>query len=641
MKKTFIILILFSCVNKGQVDSSSSFIDVINFIIENHSSDNNEQQLFDMLEDLYENPIDINNCKIEELKNLPFADDDFANKLFDNKPYKNIVEIISKTNITMQEFITIKYFIRIKSSEYVLENPQTNFTVSVRNRIQNQLSNPNGFDDKYLGTKPKLYSRLKFRYNDYSVTALSEKDSGEKQYTDFTSFSVERKNLSLFDQIIVGDYLVKFGQGLAIWSPYSFSKGIEAVNTVNRKSSPLKQYTSSDENKFMRGISAKLSFQNFSLSGFYSQKNIDASLDEISNEIISLRYDGFHRTESELEKQDVVEEKIIGVTANYTLLEKHSIGVLYYNSKFSNSFKFVNNNELHGKNFNFYSLSYSTNFNRMFIAGEASSNSESIASIINVTLKLTNNFWLVSSYRNYPKEYFNLYSSGFGEQSGNTQNETGFYTGLKWRFEFGILNLYFDQFKFPSSTFGNLFPRNGNETLLNIALKPIRNMQLNIKYKNEIKSYDVSENQKQNYRLELVYTTSNKLRMKSRLEFADLEFSNNQKAESGFLAYHDIRYKYSDIFAINTRFVIFDTDSYESRLYEYESDLAGVMSNSGLFGKGYKWYLLLNYTFFDFLHLSVKYSELYKPFEKSLSSGNSEINSNKDNRLSLQIDIKL
>jgi len=39
--------------------------------------------------------------------------------------------------------------------------------------------------------------------------------------------------------------------------------------------------------------------------------------------------------------------------------------------------------------------------------------------------------------------------------------------------------------------------------------------------------------------------------------------------------------------------------------------------------------------------ISAKYSETYKPKEKSLSSGNNTINGNLDNRLSLQLDLNI
>lgn len=48
---------------------------------------------------------------------------------------------------------------------------------------------------------------------------------------------------------------------------------------------------------------------------------------------------------------------------------------------------------------------------------------------------------------------------------------------------------------------------------------------------------------------------------------------------------------------------------------------------------------MIEYDLFDFARISAKYSELYKPDEVLLSSGNSQINNNLDNRLTFQLDI--
>jgi hypothetical protein len=63
------------------------------------------------------------------------------------------------------------------------------------------------------------------------------------------------------------------------------------------------------------------------------------------------------------------------------------------------------------------------------------------------------------------------------------------------------------------------------------------------------------------------------------------------------------------------------------------------MTNTPLFGKGMKWYLMIKYRFLELFILSVKYSELFKPEENFLGSGYSEISGSLDNKLSLQLDL--
>jgi hypothetical protein len=84
----------------------------------------------------------------------------------------------------------------------------------------------------------------------------------------------------------------------------------------------------------------------------------------------------------------------------------------------------------------------------------------------------------------------------------------------------------------------------------------------------------------------------------------------------------------------------FQTKSYDSRIYQFENDVLGVFSTSALYGRGIRWYVLVNYKIFDFLNLSLKYAELYRDDVKKLGSGYDEIPTNLSNSLTFQLDIK-
>ena len=109
--------------------------------------------------------------------------------------------------------------------------------------------------------------------------------------------------------------------------------------------------------------------------------------------------------------------------------------------------------------------------------------------------------------------------------------------------------------------------------------------------------------------------------------------------EQGLMAFQDIRFSPSQNLSIDGRIILFQTDSFNSAIYEYENDLMGILSNVALYGKGMRWYLLVKYKLVNFLSLSAKYSETYKPLEKNLGSGFSEINNNVDNKISFQAEI--
>ncbi len=63
------------------------------------------------------------------------------------------------------------------------------------------------------------------------------------------------------------------------------------------------------------------------------------------------------------------------------------------------------------------------------------------------------------------------------------------------------------------------------------------------------------------------------------------------------------------------------------------------MYNPALFGEGIRWYAMIKYRPMKYLILSAKYSETYKPDERTLGSGLMQINNNLDNRISIQLDV--
>ena len=263
-------------------------------------------------------------------------------------------------------------------------------------------------------------------------------------------------------------------------------------------------------------------------------------------------------------------------------------------------------------------------------------------------ISASRDFIFATSIRSYPRNFNNLYGFGFSERSGRINNEIGIYSGIKWRLPFGIINLYFDNFKFPYKTSENSLSSEGNELLFNFVSKPLSRFETRLRYKYENKEVseiiDLNENivrrLKQTIRTEFIYNVSNNIRLKTRFEYNNYFIKVAGLKENGFLMFEDVRFVPHPNLNVNGRIIFFQTDSFNSAIYEYENDLIGVMPNLAMYGKGIRMYLILRYKLLDNLALSAKYSETFKPNETSLSSGDNEILGNVDNRFSFQIDLR-
>lgn len=175
-----------------------------------------------------------------------------------------------------------------------------------------------------------------------------------------------------------------------------------------------------------------------------------------------------------------------------------------------------------------------------------------------------------------------------------------------------------------------------------------------LKYKNENKeelrtikdefNRDVKkvDNRNQlNSRIEFIYDFSDKMRLKSRYEYVNVNYKNFGGSNKGYLFFTDLKFIAFKNLSVDTRFVMFNTDSYDSRVYEYENDISGLFSNVALYGKGTRWYLLIKYKPLNYIEISGKYAETYFDGVKEIGSGNDRIQGNINNRLNLSLELTL
>ncbi len=635
-----------------QIDTSSADV-VIENLLDDVTVEKEDSEVFELFENLIDDPIKINSASVQDILRIPFLNYTEAQTIINYRKKVKIInsadQLLEISNISTEQIQRILPFISFENnstSVFKSFSEQLSFIkLNFRSRVIQDLQIRNGFsNNSFLGSPQKLYNRLKLIYpGKMNIGVLFEKDAGETSVSDFSSFNFSVKNLSFINNLTIGDYLIEFGQGLAIWSPYGFSKGSDAVGTSSRNARGIIPYTSSEENNFMRGAAVNFSILNISLSAFFSSHKIDASIDTATDKINSIIIDGYHRTENEIRKKDALGENIFGMKLSRLFDDNLHIGFLYYKSSYDHFFS--NPSLSNRKTFQYFSTSYSSVISKLCIIGETAFYDNAVSTINIADFSVDKNITLVFSYRNFSASFISMKGNAFGEK-GIAQGESGFYTGLRFRTALGTFNLYYDQFKFPPSASANEFTKGGRDFLIFFNHKILKDTEIRIRYKNERKETEAVVNNEnglinklsQNIRLEAVYKISSKLKFKTRFEFVNIFFEKNMSKEKGYLVFQDASFQPNENLTFLGRIIFFQTDSYESRVYEFENDIPGVMTNPSLFGEGNKWYLIVKYkTQFGF-SLSLKYSELYKPFVKSIGSGNSEIQGGLDNKLSFQFD---
>ncbi|HCA42359.1 MAG TPA: hypothetical protein DEP28_03820 [Bacteroidetes bacterium] len=649
-------------------------------ILDNIQDENEDSPLLEFLQSLYRNPYDLNSVSVSELENIPFINPLIARRIIEyrdeNVLFKSKRELLKIDGITDLIYEKIKPFlvVRTETKEKILSEKGLtgkeksfkgmfkDFDLQYRGRFIQDLQTKQGFIDsgKYSGSKSKIYNRFNFKYYDKSFDLSAgltlEKDPGENNLTDFVSGFVEIQKYKFINKFIAGDYILNFGQGLGMWSSLSFSKNYD-VSNIKKRDRGLQAYKSVNEVQFFRGAASELIYDKFTFILFYSDNFLDASIDTLLNEVSAFYYDGYHRTISEISRKNSLKEKIGGVRLVYNSSGLR-LGASGWASEFSKNIK-PDDRELFnfsGRKGNMLSFDYDYVFKNLNLFGEvARSQSGSVAYISSLQIDLAKYAEAVFSYRNYPEDFSPVHSFGFGEKNGSTQNEIGFYAGLTLKPLNNVLvNAYFDQFKFPYRSFFEQTPVTGNDFLLYSEWKAVKNLKVILKYKNENKeelrtikdefNRDVKkvDNRNQlNSRIEFIYDFSDKMRLKSRYEYVNVNYKNFGGSNKGYLFFTDLKFIAFKNLSVDTRFVMFNTDSYDSRVYEYENDISGLFSNVALYGKGTRWYLLIKYKPLNYIEISGKYAETYFDGVKEIGSGNDRIQGNINNRLNLSLELTL
>ncbi len=650
-----------------------------------------------------EHPINLNRTNREELQQLFFLNDiQITNLLRHIEKTGNLITIYELQGINGLDLQTIKRmlpYVRVtdnfNTANFSMKEMFRNGNHIVLLRYAQVLEKQTGFsaldsagitkspNSRYIGSPQRLYARYRFTYGtnvSWGVTA--EKDQGELlfkknqkfNYTsyenalkgnqgngfDFYSAHFFVKNIKFVKAFAIGDYQATFGQGLVAWSGLAFTKSAD-ITSGKKSALGIKPYTSVDENRFLRGTAATVGFKRFEATAFFSRKKIDANIsDTLDNgeiaAISSLQETGYHSTVSEIADKDAITQTIYGGNVAYKG-RGLSIGAtaLSYqlDKKFNRQLSFYNQFEFSStQNLN-VGFDYNYVFRNFNFFGEAAMSKNGGKAFVNgMLVSLDPRLALTVLYRDYQRNYQNLVSNGFAEGS-MASNEKGTYIGIAARPTNTItLTAYCDRFEFPWMNYLAKLPSSyGSDYLAQLNYTPSKklDMYFRIRERHYLKNtadpdadIDYLGPVKQvNYRFNISYSILPSVKLKNRIELVDYKLENT-KTQKGYLAYQDVSYnKMGSPLSVSLRYALFQTDSYNSRIYAFESEIPGVYSILANYYRGSRFYILLDYNITRRIELWVRYSQTFYDNKEVISAGSlSEIQGNSKSEIKAQVRFK-
>ena len=513
-------------------------------------------------------------------------------------------------------------------------------------------------DGLYLGSPDRFYTRVRARSGrQVSLNVTLEKDPGEPfrwspetntyGYDYFTAH-VALRDAGRIKALVVGDFVANFGQGVALWRSSAFGKGREPVRPVVREGRGIVPYGSVDENGFFRGAAATVAITpGLDVTAFASRRNLDASflerdtldlVPEAITQVRSLYTTGLHRRLSEIGRKDVLGESVVGGAVDVAA-GPASLGVAGYHARFDRPiapgerpyelFDFA------GRRATMVSLYGSAFLGGLYLFGEAArSPGGAVGGVGGAQVGFGSRAEAVVLARHYGRDFTSLHGYAFGERSGATQNETGFYVGLKLRpARRWTVAAYFDQYRFPWLRFAVYRPTSGYEALLVVEHRPSRWLSVYVQARTETKEAGtrvtdvrgralraVAPETRQSLRLHGDYALGRDVRLRARVEATRFR-SVDEPDRFGLLLYQDVRYLPFRRLQLDVRLAFFDADDYDARVYAFENDLLYTFAVPAFSGRGQRAYVLAKLRLRPRLDLQVKYAETRFEDVRTVGSG--------------------
>lgn len=657
-KLIYIIIILtFSCANV------LAQVEINNRISSIEESDISEQEKQTLIEDLYYlslNPININSADQNTLQLIglnPFQILTLHRYIKETHQILSIYEIPLINGFSEETLKLILPFIYIGPLAYKpslhIDSILSKSIYDIRIQYKKVLEKEWGFiredDGGYQGKNFSTSLRYNQNYyNRLSFSIIADNDAGEPFFNskqklgyDYLSAQLTLRDISIIEQITIGDFRLGFGEGLAINQSLNFGHFTQDAKS-KKNFSGIKPNRSITEYNYMRGMATKLIHKHLSLYLFASYNKIDYSG--------SILRTGLHRTNSEIERKDSNSEALYGLHLQwlkrgrelgftflnyhykYPIMHQDQAYMDHYFEGLRNTIMSINASlPIYWKIRGFGEIAMSRNKGLALLAG------------IDINLGYKTN--LCFNYRDYQNQYQNSFASAIGTQSRNA-NERGLYSAFSIR-----INKYFnyfigfDYFYLPDQSYRANTSIRGYKLRSELDYRPGDYNQLTLLYKMNNRPYNEThvngevypeDNILNQIQLRYTYTRNENLMLKTRVGYSRTRNYKSDTNQGVFISQDLILRSKNKALSLNIRMAYFNTNDYNNVFYIYEYSLPLNYSSAQLYDKGYRAYIILGYKFKNNINLSARYSITYYTDKTSMHSSNSKIEGNHKQEIGFQ-----
>lgn len=641
-------------------------------VVEAQEEEVEDDQWLQQLEHYRKHPLSINTATEEDLRALRLLTDlQIRNLLHYRATLGRLVDVHELQAVPGWDLALIE---RLVPYITVVDGPLIGETLKARLKGGNHLfllsdsrvvERQKGYRElatsHYLGSKDHIQFRYQYRYRNLLQWGLTgDKDAGEPFFQgvqdkgfDFYSFHLFARKLGMVKALALGDFTVNLGQGLVHWQGQAFGKSAEVIN-IKRQSAPLQPYSSAGEYYFNRGAGMTVQKGRIEATAFASYRKLSGNRvkDSASGEevVTSLQSSGYHRTSLEIEDRNHV--GLLAVGGAVALKGRgFSLGMNGVHHQWDKAVQkreeAYNLYAIRGKEWSNYSLDYSATFRNVHLYGEAAVNQRfSKAFVQGMLLSVHAKADVSLLYRRIDASYQSFFGRAFTENTMPT-NEQGLYMGISLRpHTLYKIDAYADFYRFPWLKYRVDAPSAGRDYSVQLTYCPHKRLEAYIRYRNEQKSrngfgadsvlYAVWPASRQVGRLHGAYAFSSRFELRVRTDGVFYRPGTSQ-SERGYSAYLEGVYRKGSRFSANLRLHYFSADTYNSRIYAYESDLLYHYYIPAFYDKGLRYYVRLNWDAGKRLSFWLRWAQTIYNAKKIIGSGLDQIEGDRRSEVRLQV----
>ena len=622
------------------------------------------EETLELLDEWAQQPINLNQTSREELEQLPFLTGSQVEGLVEYldryRPMRSLSELMMITALDYETRQLLQHFVYVGEEKAkrvwptmkdIIAYGKHTLTATAKIPFYRRKGDQNG----YLGYPYRHDVRYQFNYKDRIKFGLTgAQDAGEPFFShrnkmgyDHYSFYFQLRDMGRLEALNVGMYRVNMGMGLVMNTGFYLGK-FTTLQSMGRSNRMLTAHASRSSANYLQGAAVTLRIgQSWRVTAFASFRPIDATLTN-NGFIQTIRTDGYHRTQAEMDKKHNTWETDFGGSIGW----RRGTAYINVNTVFTHYDRRLEPPQTpayrqyaaRGNNFWNNSLDYGYRNARWALNGEtAICRQGALALIHSVSWQALDNLSVMALHRYYDKRYTAQHAHSFSEGS-SVQNEHGIYAGLSWQpSKAWSLQGYADYAHFPAPRYLVSVASDAFDAAVMAGYKRQR-WTFNARYRYYVRQQDDTQKQHlanktyHGVRLGATCDVNSHLSLRSQCDAVFYAFQGKQSR--GIMLSQHVQWQWRWLKA-NADVAWFRTDDYDSRLYQYEPSVRYDFSFPAYYGHGIRYAVMGTADIGRRLSLTLK-AGVTNYFDRStIGSGLQLIDHSSQSDLLVQLNIKI